>query len=52
MFEEKKQERILVIAGISAGLSFLSKEMGIFAILYFLFYLLFTQMVSIDTTIG
>ncbi len=43
MFEEKKQERILVIAGISAGLSFLSKEMGIFAILYFLLYLLFSH---------
>jgi 4-amino-4-deoxy-L-arabinose transferase-like glycosyltransferase len=42
-YEEKKLERMLILASISAGLSFLSKEMGIFAILYFLLYLLFSH---------
>lgn len=43
LYQEKKLEKILILAGISAGLSFLSKEIGIFAILYFLLYLIYSH---------
>ncbi len=43
MYEKRKMERILILAGISAGISFLNKELGVFAILYFLFYLIATR---------
>ena len=43
MYEEKGRESILIFAAISAGLSFLSKEMGIFAVLYFLLYIGFSR---------
>ena len=42
-FVQKKQERLLAFASVSAGLAFLSKEIGIYAILFLLLFLLFTR---------
>ena len=41
--EEQESRRLLVLSGISAGLSFLCKVSGVFAIIYLMFYLLFTN---------
>lgn len=42
-YEEDKSNVFLILAGISAGLSFLSKEFGVYSIIYLFFYLLLAR---------
>jgi len=42
-YEEQESRRLLVLSGVSAGLSFLCKISGVFAIIYLALYLLFTN---------
>jgi len=42
-YEKDSADIFLLLAGISAGFSFLCKEFGAYSILYLLFYLLFTR---------